>query len=214
MATIGIDLDGVLYDFGTAIADYYSRAHGVRRDTLPAPTHWHFYRDWGLTDDDFRQLCNDAADARQLWERHIVHRDDNIALRRLRDAGHRIHIITARDAGTDPAITRIATIQWLYWNDVPHDNITFSKDKTVVTTDWFLEDNVGNYDALDAAGSRPVLIDRAWNQDADHPRFRSVTRAGGCITISPPTPRRRVTTVTEFAELLLANTPAPATAGG
>lgn len=50
MAVIAVDVDGVLADFCGGFADYVSRRTGKSRSTLPNPTSWNFWGEWGLTE--------------------------------------------------------------------------------------------------------------------------------------------------------------------
>ena len=87
-----------------------------------------------------------------------------------------IHIVTARGYLSDGPNVRAKTARWLDIWSIPHDTLTFSKDKTVVRTDWFVDDNADNIRAVNAAGSRGVLMHQTWNEDAhDLERVDTIT---------------------------------------
>jgi hypothetical protein len=189
MARIGLDLDGVFYDFEQAIRQYLAE-QGTMYSQMPPATQWHFYRDWGLSLEEFTAAGNNAADEGALWHRHPCRLEDLKPLERLRAAGHTLHIVTARDYGTEPAVSHEATVRWLRLSGFPYDTLTFASDKTIVKTDYFLEDKVANHDALIDANVKSCLIDRAYNQDADNPRDG----------MWADVPRTRVASVADFVE--------------
>lgn len=184
MSRVGIDLDGVLYDFDFAFRSYLIDTHGWRPDWCTAVTRWEFYEDWGISLAGFKRVCHQAADAGRLWNEGppMDRRTAIPALRGLKEAGHSLHVITHRGFGTHPSASHVATAKWLGEYDIPYDTLTFSGDKTIVKTDWMIEDNADNYSALKKSGCNAVLIDRPWNQHVED--------------------AVRVTSVSEFAELV------------
>ncbi len=182
MARVGWDLDGVEYDF----------AESVRRTVkhfkmdLPLckgePDDWYFYRAWGLSDAEFVDLCHRGADAGIIFS-GPKRANGGRAIRRVRNAGHTVHIITDRSFGVSPDVSEQITKDWLDWHEYEYDTLTFSPDKTVVPTDFFIEDKIQNYDALDAVGTRVYLVNRPWNNVFDA--------------------RRRVNSVDKFAEIVI-----------
>lgn len=183
MARIGIDLDGVLYNFGAALREYLKWELGWPVKLIADPiTKWTFYRDWGLTDEGFVAVCDMAADAGKLWNKYEVLDTELQGLRALHNAGHTLHVITDRRFGKHPGVSQAATAQWLSRNKIPYDTLTFSRDKTIVATDYMIDDRLENYDALEATACVPFLRDRPWNQSED---------------------RRRVDSVAEFAKIII-----------
>lgn len=156
---IGVDLDGVVYDYATPFTAYMRKV--LHNPDLAYPNCWHFYQDqWGLTLEEFLSHMQDAVTAKAIF-----HTGDPIAgsvkaLTALREQGHEIHIVTNRpQRGADRA-----TKNWLDTHQIPHDSLTFSEDKTVVPVDVFLDDRPENYDSLVARGVTAVLFDQPWNR--------------------------------------------------
>ena len=54
---VGVDLDGVIYPFAEAFHSYCRQRLGT--PDLPAPVDWHFYRSWGIADDEFTRYLDD-----------------------------------------------------------------------------------------------------------------------------------------------------------
>lgn len=176
---IGIDLDGVCYDFGGA-CERYAASLGLGH-VLPSPRVFSFYKGWGMTSEAFWAWTAQGVDAGQIFTGPAMEGAPE-ALRALFRAGHRLHIKTHRAQGTK---SEVNTRAWLLEHKIPYTTLTFTADKTSGPyCETFVEDQLGNYDALDAFGVKAFLIDRDWNQD-------------------PGDARRRVGSITEFANLWL-----------
>ena len=180
---IGVDLDGVCYDFTASLRHYLVTHRGRDEATMLSHNSWDFFEDWGLTLDEFLTEFAAGVDAGVVFTHGGPYPGTVEALGRLASAGHSIHIITDRTVGS-PGRSEAATVAWLKRHGVPYKSLTFCSDKTVLRTDYMIEDKLQNYDALEAAGCTAVLIDQPWNQvDGDT--------------------RRRVANLHEFADLVL-----------
>lgn len=170
---IGVDLDGVLYDFGKA---FRGQLHGVGYDTttMAQPTSWTFYEDWGLTREQFQYEVSRGVDDGYIFAVGDPATGAREVLERLRSAGHRVHIITDRASFGSPGEAQSATVRWLGEHDIPYDSLTFSADKTVVRTHIMIDDRLENYRALDETACIPILLDQPWNQDPDALRVHSL----------------------------------------
>jgi len=157
MARIGIDLDGCVYNFVAALRNYRS-SKGVSFESMPEPTSWEVWRDWGITKEEFIQAQIDA-EAVGLFHQGQAYFGAIEALKQLKEAGHSIHIITHR---LRPA-AQTSTIGWLNANDVPYDTLTFTGEKGGYPVDICIEDNIDNARAIEASGVPCVLMNRSWN---------------------------------------------------
>lgn len=168
---VGYDLDGVSYRFVESLRSYIHETTGRPLDTMPDAQCWTFYKDqWGMSSAEFLSYFAAGVNAGQIF-RHAAPYDGSVeAMRRLADAGHRIHIVTARQIPGAERMAEENTRAWLAKYDVPHHTLTFADDKQTVHTDLFIEDRDVNYDALESAGYHPWLITRPWN--AHHPGRR------------------------------------------
>lgn len=182
---VGWDLDGVLFDFGKSVQDY-TRSLGLKYewpDKAKENQTWDFYTQWGLSTEQFIELCNDGVDAGYIF-RNNVHRGSHSALERVKLMGHDIIVITDRKFGHPKSNSQKATKEWWAWAGFPeYTELHFSPDKTVVHTDTFVEDKIKNYDALEAAGVDVYLVNRPWNY------------IEGCT-------RKRINNVSEYADAI------------
>lgn len=171
---IGIDLDGCLYPFVDCLRAWVESTEPQGR-TFPAAHRWEFYKDWGFTTPEFLAHAHAAADAGHLFVSQPACRQDVAMMRVAMNAGHEIHLVTARGFGRRRGATsRRNTRRWLKAHQVPYTSLTFSEDKTVVPVDVFCEDNADNIRDLQATGTRTWVIDRLYNQDVAAPRASSV----------------------------------------
>lgn len=157
---VGIDLDGVCYDFAHSLRMYLDSLGGL--PDYPDPVRWEFYEDWGLDLTGFLQLCHDGVDAGVIFSYGEPHPGTAEAFAKIKAAGHTIHIVTDRSFGKAGA-SEGATRAWLDIHELPFDSLTFSADKTVVNLDYMVDDKPENYAALKAAGVQVYLMDRPWN---------------------------------------------------
>lgn len=182
---VGHDLDGCWFVFGENFHAGLPKI-GIPNEHLPKNFDpYNFYELWGFDRDWFTDTCHKLTDAGHLFRTMIPVPGAVEAWQAIAAAGHSIHVITARDYG-QPGAALAATEACLREHDMPFESLTVSADKTVVPCDMFVEDHLGNYDALDAVGTEVYLIDQPWNQ------------------VEGGDTRRRVSTVAEFADMVLA----------
>lgn len=180
---IGVDIDGVMYDFGASLKMYMA-LEGYSVFDFPDPTSWTFYRNWGLSDEHFREVTSRGVDEHCIFMDGDPTPGTKEALERLRADGHRIHLITDRSAFGSPGEAQYNTAKWLATHHIPYDSLTFSADKTVVKTDLMIDDKLENYYALDATGCMPYLYDQPWNRDTgdeDPRRVSSLEAFVDCV---------------------------------
>ena len=183
---VGVDLDGVCYDFVDALRSWVATTTGRCPSTLPEPTCWDFpMADWGMTVEEFLAHFHAGVAAEHIFAVGDPYPGVAAGLRALVGAGHRVHIVTDRSVGLFGVGERL-TRSWLARHDLAHTTLTISADKTSVRTDVFVEDRPKNYDQLVAAGVDVFL--------RDHPYNAHVTVPAG----------RRVAGFTEFAAAVLA----------
>ncbi len=154
---IGIDLDGVVYDFTGALREHVHITTGRSRESMPDPTCWEFYAvDWGMTLDEYLDFARDGVESGGVFSFGVPMSGAVETMTRLKDAGHTLHIVTAR--GLAPRAFE-KTCSWLRRHKVPFDTLTFAEDKTVVKLDAFIDDRPKNVDELRAAGVAAFLLE-------------------------------------------------------
>lgn len=167
---IGLDVDGVLADYMSAIRAV-GRAHG------------HVTADHGPTVYDLVEpgWFPDAATAGAAMDelRHngglagLALLDDTAAeaVADLRRAGHRVSIVTAR---AEHPMGRTVLQRWLDRHRIVTDGVHFAVRKGAIGCDVYLDDAAHNVEELRRAGHHAVVRDTAYNRGVDGPRVRSV----------------------------------------
>lgn len=159
-----IDLDNVVFPFMGAFWRWLNTVHP---NPMPFSNRsWHFYRDLGVSDDDFARyvrefgetggFCPPVGTSAPIWP--IVD---------LWERGHRVHIVTAR-----PKTKRVIadTREWLERIGMPHDTLTFSPDKTAFLrfvrsqVTYALDDLPRNVSEMRARGVRAYLFAQPHNE--------------------------------------------------
>jgi len=164
---VGIDLDGVCYDFAGSVREYLcNRVRTHKLADCPEATRWEFYEDWGLDTQAFLDTCRDAVNAGVIFSHGDPYPDVAEAFQIIRSAGHSIHIVTDRSFG-HPGASQHATARWLGRHNLAYDSITYTPDKTIAQVDAMIDDKPENYAALAAAGVDTYLLTRPWNQHVE-----------------------------------------------
>lgn len=179
---IGFDSDGVLYRFTKAYHSWMNLNNGMSLDLEVEAQTWDWFLDWQSVE-QFKQAMDESVDAGYLfWQGELYEPEIPSFIADLQAKGHSVHLVTHRFSGKTKC-AKAATEHFYDSVGIRFDSITYSRDKTVVDVDVFIEDNVANYDALDAAGVEVYLVNRPYNQENDS--------------------RRRVDSVKQFIELIL-----------
>jgi FMN phosphatase YigB (HAD superfamily) len=175
-----VDVDDVLFpwfDKAHAACERAGITNGV------TPSQWECFKDYGVTLDEWLAVMETATLDGSLY-RGMPYPGAIEALHRLREAGHSLHIVTARGFFQHGDLIRRHTVEWLTDNNVPHDSLTFIKDKTLMRVDIAVDDSLKNVTALRDAGVRTWLVDAPHNRDV--------------------VDDLRVSSVAEFADIVLA----------
>ena len=181
---LGIDLDGCAYPFVKNFLAF-ARESGVEVPEGFTPTHWFFYEDLGLNQDQFLTIIEEGVAQKKMFinkplvrDEGIVHEDEVMDLpeagfinvmRHLKGMGHQIHIVTHRNV---KGAAR-QTLEWLELYGIPTDAVHFVRDKSMVRVDLMIEDSPDNYFDLVDSGIPCVIFDQPYNRQLD-----SATRVG------------------------------------
>ncbi len=168
-----IDIDGVLYPFPEMFTPYASEQLG--RELELDTTRWEFYEEWGVDYAGFVELVTQGVTDRRLWWEGAPYADVPGAIARLQDAGHRLHLVTARDiTGAEAAMA--ATNHWLGEHDLVVESVNLAQDKPTVMGGLGLDparcvavdDGPQHVLAWEAAGVYAVVLDRWGTYRGDH----------------------------------------------
>lgn len=189
MARVGIDLDGCAYDCQESIWRYALTELGP--DTPRPNGEWDIHELFGQTDTEFLEMCHRGVDAGVIFGPGpgLTYPGVREAFQRIKAAGHEIVIITARTFWGSDGMAQRNTERWLASERLPYDRLIYSIDKTVVPTDYMVEDKPANCDAVEAKGTEAYLIDRPWNKD-----------------VGPGAQHRRIDGMRHFAEIVVRRT--------
>lgn len=169
-----VDIDGVVYDYVTKLADIAAIHLDKPRDQFPPSKKWYFFEDWGLNKKEYFDLVDVAASEYDL----IVDGDPfpgaHEGWRALIDNGVRIHVATACGGSGEPDshLRRRSRVLWLAEHGFEYNYISFVKDKASVVFPYLAEgkeiyaidDSVHNFQALEATGAHTYLLNQAWNE--------------------------------------------------
>lgn len=161
---IGVDIDDVLYP-------WYDQAHaasvaaGITNGRTPST--WAPFEDYGCSDQEwYDALSAPTLDGSLYFADPIPGAVE--AMHQLTECGHVLHLVTARGALANGNLIRKHTIDWLAAHGIPFESLTFSRDKTIVDVDVFIEDHPKNAEALAKVGRTVILIDRPYNQQCGY----------------------------------------------
>jgi 5'(3')-deoxyribonucleotidase len=164
---IGIDCDGVLYPFTENFIKFASNK--LKRE-LPIPTKWEMWQEWNITIDEWKDIYFDFLELKGL-NLSEPYKDCQEVLKRLREKGHSIFIITHRllpflNSRYRKMVVN-ATIEFLEDNDIPYDDLLIMEKKFLVKTDILLDDALHN---LNKCESIPICFNQPWNQNYEGTR--------------------------------------------
>lgn len=153
-----MDFDDVVYPFCDGVLAVLAK-EGIT-GTI---TQWALEDDFGMDREEFWDLVYQPRHYETLFLQRI--KSGVLAqMRRLRYAGHRIHIVTARQTEVSEFFCR----EVIRRENVPIDSLTFTKDKGPMVDEldasYALDDGPHNYTALDQEGCNAYLMDAPHNQ--------------------------------------------------
>ncbi|MEI7592509.1 MAG: hypothetical protein WCK41_04745 [Actinomycetes bacterium] len=164
---LGVDLDGVCGDHGSAFRSIVALERGVDPETLPPQQTWDFH-EWGLTEETFEDLHR-----RAILDHHIFRTMPAVegvaeALWRLSDAGVWIRLITHRlYANWGHAVAVADTVSWLDDIGIPYRDLCFLGRKPEVQADAYVDDAPHNVVELRRAGNPVIVFDQPYNAHLD-----------------------------------------------
>jgi hypothetical protein len=179
-----VDFDDVVYPFCNGIMAVLA-VEGITGQI----TQWALENDFGIDREQFWDMIYQPKHHELLFMQRIE--NETLAqMRRLRYAGHRINIVTARTNETSEHFCR----EIVRRDNIPFDSLTFTKDKGPMVDEFdaafSLDDGPHNYTALDQVNHLTYLMDAPHNQ-----HFESTDEGW---------PIRRLASMTNFANTVIA----------
>jgi len=152
---VAIDLDGVLYNFTKALAEYIEQETGTKYPQ--APTCWEFYeKDWGITLEDYLSWFKWGVNDGYVFRIGEPAPGCIAALDKIHEAGHTIHLITDRNVGYR---AKENTVLWLDEYEIPYDTLTFCDgSKDIANVDIAVDDRPKHVDAFRARGIEAYVM--------------------------------------------------------
>ena len=92
---IGVDLDGVVYNFIEVFARWIHREKNIPLSQMLAPTQWDFWSEWSMEKDEWVEYFKEFCEKGGFVEGGPI-RGAKEALQRLNAQCHHIRIVTAR----------------------------------------------------------------------------------------------------------------------
>lgn len=171
--SIVLDVDDVLFPFCEAIHPVIQDA-GLCNDQGP-PSQWDLAAHYGSPASELWDCITDAYSDGLLMQPPFEHVPEMLDV--LREMGASLHIVTARGCfrnglSEQDQLVREQTREWLDLYDVPHDTVSFARDKTGPAlryeADYALDDNPDHVQSLMDIGVEAFLADQPHNQWAEH----------------------------------------------
>jgi hypothetical protein len=159
---VGIDIDGVMYDFANVFHEFVQNRSGV---TLPKPQTWDFYKEWGMTDKDFDTLLAEGIEKMRIFDSVAPMKNTIEGWNLLKANGVKIHVLTHRGH-----LAYAQTVQWLTKYGLIPDSLHFGNDKTIlktIATDECaaVDDYTVYYDKYEKADILSFLRNQPWNEE-------------------------------------------------
>jgi 5'(3')-deoxyribonucleotidase len=171
---LGVDLDGVVADFYTALRPIAAEWLGVPVDSLTTNVSYGL-PEWGLPEGTYEDLHRFAVTQRDLFRKVEPLAGAAPALRRL-DASNqvRIRIITHRlFIKYTHQIAVQQTTEWLDHHGIPYWDLCFMKEKDKVGASVYIEDSPSNITALEELKKRVIIFTNSTNANMEGLRASS-----------------------------------------
>lgn len=172
---LGLDLDGVVFDYIKAVRQYFSKSLGVDPKSLKDPHKWSFVESgWPIKDENHFVDLHCGAVAQGMFAQMETLPGASQTLWELSDAGVYIRVVTHRlIRGGMHAASAGDTVQGLERANIPYKDLTFVTYKPDVGADVYIDDAPHNIEQLRAAGKHAIVFDQPYNQHVSAPRARN-----------------------------------------
>ncbi len=172
---VNVDMDGVLYDFDQALADYIC-VHSDCTEQLSTPTQWRVWEDWGMSEQEWGSWFRNAVRDKFVFAQGNIYPNGLGGMWMLQQQGHRLRLVTDRLRFPElKHVAVISTVTWLSTRNIPYDAIAFDSRKNIYTADVIIDDKPDlGWVQTEAMN---ILFDQPWNQDVEE--TNNIVRAFG-----------------------------------
>lgn len=163
---LGIDCDGVIFDFVDSFRSYIKTIGNPYKAKLSVtPKSWNMWEWWEIEKQEFWELLSRYSKDRGFSKGSPMDLEVVGKLKALSEK-HEILITTARHVGLDSHKNVIidSTVEWLDFFNIPYHDLLFLRDKTLVKADIFLDDGAHHLEALHKCSKIAVCYDQPYNQ--------------------------------------------------
>lgn len=168
---LGVDLDGVCADFYGGLREVASEWLAKPIEEL-TPHVSYGLPEWKLAEaGGYENLHRFAVTQRELFRKLRPFEGCSLILRRLSTRNVRIRIITHRlfiKYFHQEAVRQ--TIEWLDHHDIPYWDLCFTRDKTAVGADLYIDDAPSNVEELRSDGHPTIVFSNSTNTHLPGPR--------------------------------------------
>lgn len=159
---VGIDLDGVMYDFASVFHEY---AQNRLNKELSTPQTWDFYHEWGMSDVEFEILLAEGIQKLRLFNLAPPMEKTVEGWNLLKEQGIQLHVLTHRGH-----LAYEQTVQWLTKHGLIPDSLHFVRTKSIlkiISKDECaaIDDYPLYYDQYEKAGILSFLRTQPWNAE-------------------------------------------------
>ena len=165
---LGIDLDGVLYDWHLDMREWVRISTGIE---YPQPTTWNFSeKEWGMSREEFTNHWHEGVRAGHVFRKQPPLTEGVEVLHRLAK-DHDLFIITSRLLPGLEDQCRDNTMGWIEEYGIPYDELHLvghgkSEICTDLEIDIMIDDAIHNYeDIRKNSRTLPVMLTMPWNKD-------------------------------------------------
>lgn len=177
---IGIDVDGVLADYMAGVAAIGQSMGLAMTGSASGPTQYGLVEPgWFPDGESASKAMTQLRDSGGLRGLALLDAGAPAAIRRLRIAGHRVSIVTARHSSRYSQAhgeRRIAreTIDWLAEHGILPDDVRFERRKSRADCHIYIDDAPHIIEQLRVDGRRAVVYDQPYNRNLTGERVASL----------------------------------------
>jgi len=167
---IGLDVDGVLADYMSGIAGVGRvQGHPMHGRAAGPTTYGLVEPGWFPDTESASAAMAQLRDTGGLGRLQLLDPGAPAAVRKLRAAGHRVVVVTARGAQT-----RRDTVSWLRRHGIEADEVRFHAIKSEAGCHAYLDDAPHIVDELRGAGRFAFVYDAPYNRHVAGPRVSRI----------------------------------------